>query len=252
MRVIGYILSPLWKLWFMLCFAIPFLLLFPFFYLALRMGHFDQVYRLKRFWARIIVYGSGIIPRIRYKKKKYKLPQPCVIVSNHTSYLDIVLSPFYINHTAVYMGKYELLKAPLFKVFFQYLDIPVNRRSITGSHRAFSQAGSKLEQGLSQVIYPEGTISSSGKLKPFKNGAFKLAIEKQVPVVPVANLNNWHFLQNGGFFKSNGRPGLARIVVGEPIDTKGLSEKNVPELKEKVYTFIERELQEYNAKHHRY
>ena len=146
------------------------------------------------------------------------------------------------------MGKYELLKIPLFKYFFVYLDIPVNRKSIKDSHKAFSDAGKKLDEGLTQVIYPEGTISERGKLRPFKNGAFKLAIEKQVPVVPVVNLNNWWFLQNGGFFKSNGRPGIPEIVVGDPISTIGMTEKNIPELKEKVYTFIHTELEKFNGK----
>jgi 1-acyl-sn-glycerol-3-phosphate acyltransferase len=211
------------------------------------MGQFDYVYRLKRFWARIICFGSGIIPSIRYQSKRYNLPKPCVVVSNHTSYLDIVLSPFYITHTAVYMGKSELLKAPLFGAFFVYLDIPVNRKSITDAHKALVTAGKKLDQGLSQVIYPEGTISNEGKLKSFKNGAFKLAIEKQVPIVPVANLNNWKLLQNGGFFKSHGSPGIARMVVGDPIETKGMDEKNLEELKNKVHNFIQSELNTYNG-----
>jgi 1-acyl-sn-glycerol-3-phosphate acyltransferase len=189
-----------------------------------------------------------VIPVISYENKKYKLPQPCVITSNHTSYLDIIFSPFYITHTAAYMGKHELLKIPLFGLFFVHIDIPVKRSSFTEAHKAFSIAGKKIDAGLSQVIYPEGTISSSGKLRAFKNGAFKLAVEKQVPIIPVANLNNWHFLQNGGFFKSNGRPGIARIVVGEPISTVGLNEKNIPELKEKVHTFIQTELDKFNGK----
>jgi len=249
MKILRHIFMPLWKVWFVLCFTVPFLLLFPLFYFGLVTRQYDFVYRLKRFWARIISIGSLVIPVITYQSKKYKLPKPCVVASNHTSYLDIIFSPFYITHTAVYMGKHELRNIPLFGNFFKYLDIPVNRSSITGSHKAFSSAGQKLDKGLSQVIYPEGTISSFGKLRPFKNGAFKLAIEKQVPIIPVANLNNWHFLQNGGFFKSNGRPGIARIVVGNPISTKGLSEKNIPELKEKVHTFIQTELDKFNGKH---
>lgn len=248
MKFIAIIFRPIWKLWFMLSFALPFILLFPIFYVALRLGKFDFVYKLKRFWARIICILSGIVPVITYKNGKSGLPQPCIVASNHTSYLDIVLSPFYINHTAVYMGKYELLKAPLFKYFFVYLDIPVNRKSVTDAHRAFITAGEKLDKGYTQVIYPEGTISSAGKLKAFKNGAFKLAIEKQVPIVPVVNLNNWHLLQNGGFFKSHGRPGLARIVVGEPISTVGMDEKNIAELRDKVHTFIAAELEKYNGK----
>lgn len=248
MNLLGYIFRPLWKAWFALCFAVPFLILFPFFYVALVRGNFDQVYRLKRFWGRIISISSGVIPIVIYRSAEKKLPKPCVIVSNHTSYLDIVFSPFYIDHTAVYMGKYELLKIPLFKYFFIYLDIPVNRKSVTDAHKAFITAGKLIDQGLSQVIYPEGTISSEGRLKPFKNGAFKLAIEKQVPIVPVVNLNNWLFLQNGGFFKSHGRPGIARIVVGEPISTEGMTEKNLSELRDKVHNFIKEELESYHGK----
>ena len=129
-----------------------------------------------------------------------------------------------------------------------YLDIPVNRRKNTDAHKAYSESGKKIDKNISVVIYPEGTISSEGKLRAFKNGAFKLAIEKQVPIVPVANLNNWHLLQNGGFFKSCGRPGLARIVVGEPISTVGMDEKNIAELRDKVHTFIASELEKYNGK----
>jgi 1-acyl-sn-glycerol-3-phosphate acyltransferase len=198
----------------------------------------------------MIAFGSFLYPLIYYKSRKYRLPHPCVVVSNHTSYLDIVFSTYYIHDTAVYMGKYELLKIPLFKYFFVYLDIPVNRRSLTDAHKAFREAGSRLDQGLTLVIYPEGTISSSGQLRAFKNGAFRLAIEKQVPIVPVVNLNNWHYLQNGGFFKSNGSPGVPEILVGDPIPTAGLTEKNVPEIKEKVTTFMKQELERFNGKYH--
>ncbi len=153
-----------------------------------------------------------------------------------------------MDHTAVYLAKAELLKIPLFKYFFVYLDIPVDRKSRTGSHKAFVDAGKKIDQGLSVIIYPEGTISDKGKLRPFKNGAFKLAIEKQVPIVPVVNLNNWWLLENGGFFKSNGRPGIAHIVVGDVLETKGLTEENMEELKQKVYTFTQNELDKFYGK----
>ena len=207
-----------------------------------------MAFRLKRLWSRIIHIGAFLYPVITYKSKKYKLPRPCIIVSNHTSYLDIVLSTLYIDHTAVYMAKAELLKIPLFKYFFVYLDIPVNRKSVTGAHKAFIDAGKKIDEGLSVVIYPEGTIPKENKLLPFKNGAFKLAIEKQVPIVPVVNLNNWWFLQNGGFFKSNGRPGIPRIIVGDPLETKGMTEKNINELKEKVFKFTQQELDKFYGK----
>jgi 1-acyl-sn-glycerol-3-phosphate acyltransferase len=247
MKIIKLVLSPLWKILLILSFSLPFLVMFPIFYISLVTKNFDFAFRLKRFWSRIICFGSFLYPSIRYVSKKYKLPKPCIIVPNHTSYLDIVFSPFVVDHTAVFMGKSELLKIPLFKYFFVYLDIPVNRKSMTDSHKAFSDAGKKLDEGLSVIIYPEGTIGDRGKLRPFKNGAFKLAIEKQVPIIPVVNLNNWWFLENGGFFKANGRPGFPKIVVGDPIYTKGLEVKDAAELKDKVHTFIHNELKIFNG-----
>jgi 1-acyl-sn-glycerol-3-phosphate acyltransferase len=175
------------------------------------------------------------------------MPQPCIFVGNHTSYLDIVLSTFYIDHLALYMGKAELLKAPLFKTFFKGMDIPINRKSRGDSHKAIQRAGNEIEKGRSMVIYPEGTISSSGVLKPFKNGAFKLAIEKQVPIVPVVNLNNWKLLQNGGFFKSNGCFGVAKTVILEPISTTGMTEENLVDLRDRVFKQINDTLIEYNG-----
>jgi 1-acyl-sn-glycerol-3-phosphate acyltransferase len=239
---------PLWKVLFALSFGIPFLVLYPLFYWALKTQRWDLVFKLKRFWARCISIFSFVFPKVIYTKEKYKLPKPCVIVGNHTSYLDICYSPFYIDHTAIYMGKYELMKIPLFGNFFKYMDIPVNRKSVTDAHKAFTKAGEMIDKGVSMVIYPEGAISSEGKLKPFKNGAFKLAIDKQVPIIPVVNVNNWRYLQNGGFFKSNGRPGRPIIVVGEPIITKGLTIENLNELKEKVFNFTQAQIEKYDGK----
>lgn len=248
MKLFRYILSPLWKIWFVLWFVLPFIFMFPIFYVALRLKKFDFVFKLKGIWARIICFFTFLYPIVSYQSKKYKLPRPCVIVSNHTSYLDIIFTPFYVDHVAAWIGKYELLKIPLFKYFFVYLDIPVNRKKNTDAHKAFTDSGKKIDNNISVVIYPEGTISESGKLRIFKNGAFKLAIEKQVPIVPVVNLNNWHFLQNGGFFKSNGRPGIPQIYVGDAISTLGMTEKDVAELKEKVHTFINDELNKFMKK----
>lgn len=209
-------------------------------------GQIRLAYGLKKVWAFLICFFAGIIPVIKYQKK-YEWPKKCVVAGNHTSYLDICLSVFYMKHTALYMGKVELLKAPLFNIFFKRMDIPVDRKSRMGSHKAFTQAGEKIDQGYGMVIYPEGTIAETGILRPFKNGAFKLAIEKQVPIIPVANLNNWKLLQNGGFFKSLGRPGLARIVVGAPISTKGMTEENLVDLRNQVHAFIQGELDKYAA-----
>jgi 1-acyl-sn-glycerol-3-phosphate acyltransferase len=195
-KIIKFIFAPIWKTWFFIGFVISFLILYPFFFITIKTQHLDTAFKIKRIWTYCISIFSGIFPVLIYKTKSKKMPQPCIFVGNHTSYLDIVLSTFYIDHLAIYMGKAELLKAPLFRTFFKGMDIPVNRKSRVDPHKALMRAGIEIDKGRSMVIYPEGTISSFGKLKPFKNGAFKLAIDKQVPIVPIVNLNNWKLLQN--------------------------------------------------------
>ncbi|HRD41091.1 MAG TPA: hypothetical protein PLC65_20860, partial [Bacteroidia bacterium] len=81
-----YTLMPLWKVWFILCFSIPFLILYPLFYVAFITKQLRFAYALKKVWAFLIVLFAGIIPVIKYKKK-FKWPHKCVVVSNHTSYL---------------------------------------------------------------------------------------------------------------------------------------------------------------------
>ncbi|GAB4206315.1 MAG: hypothetical protein Fur0023_16070 [Bacteroidia bacterium] len=191
---------------------------------------------------------SGLIPHIRYPYGKFDFPAPAVVVANHTSYLDILFSVFYIKKPAVFMGKAELLKIPLFNIFFKYFDIPVRRENPKDAVRAFEKAAEWIDKGFCVIIYPEGTISPQGKLKSFKNGAFRLAVQKKVPIVPAVNLNNWHLLENGGFFKSNGFPGIAHIVVGKPVDTSFYSEQNLVDLQSEIRNFIETQLNQYYGK----
>lgn len=242
------IVITLWKSWFALVFSMSLLALFPIFYLLLITKQFKLVYRFKQIWAFLICLFSGLAPKITYPQGKFKFPSPCIITPNHTSYLDILFSVFYIHQPAVFIGKAELLKIPVFNIFFKYFDIPVRRQNPIDATRAFEKAGEWIDKGFCVVIFPEGTISPQGKLKPFKNGAFKLAIQKKVPIIPVANLNNWHLLENGGFFKSNGFPGIAHIAVGKPIDTSEYTEKNLLDLQLKVKQFIQEQLNNYYEK----
>ena len=248
MKTVKFIFAPIWKTWFFIEFVLTLIILYPLFFFTIKTGRLDAAFKVKRFWSGCIAYLSGIIPVIIYKSKSKKMPQPCVFAGNHTSYLDIVLSTFYIDHLAIYMGKAELLKAPLFRTFFKGMDIAVKRTSKMDAHKAFTLAGNEIDKGRSMVIFPEGTIPKHNKMIPFKNGAFKLAIDKQVPIVAVVNLNNSQLLENGGYFKTNGRPGIAKSVILEPISTKGLTENDVEALKEKVYNLIHNTLIEYNGK----
>ena len=239
----------LWKFWFLLNFVLGLIVLFPIFYFLLsKKKWFPKAFQLKKFWAKWILYIPGIFVKIKHATPAKSLPFPSVYCANHASYLDIVLNYLVVPHYFVSMGKQELNKAPLFRIFFKEMNILVDRKSNSGSHRAFIRAGQEIDKGHNVFIFPEGAISSSAKLLNFKNGAFRLAIDKQIPIVPITYLNNWKILQNGGFFKVSGRPGISRVVVHEPIPTTGLTLDDLVPLRTKVREIILNELNNYNNK----
>jgi 1-acyl-sn-glycerol-3-phosphate acyltransferase len=241
----GLLPRALWKLFFILNFVAGLIVLFPVFAVLLtKRKRYTAAFRLMRFWARWVAHVPGVFVSIRRECPKEELPEACIYVANHASYLDIVLSYIAIPKYFVYMGKMEIEKAPLLRIFFRDMNIYVDRKTRSGSYAAFVAAGQKLAKGESIFIYPEGTIESRGNLKPFKNGAFRMAIEHQVPIVPVTFKNNWKLLQNGGFFKSHGRPGLAKIVVHKPVSTKGLTEADLVSLRHSVRETILNELKQ--------
>lgn len=237
----------LWKLWFVLNFLLTLLLLYPVFLILLsREKWFRNAFHVMRFWGNWLCYGAGLFPKIRYEINKLQIPHPCIYVANHSSYLDIILSCVAIPRYFVFVGKQELDKAPLFRIFFKRMHILVNRKSNVDSHRAYLRAGERIDKGESVLIFPEATISSSGKLISFKNGAFKLAIDKQVPIVPLVFFDNWKHLQNGGFLTSNGRPGLLRAHMLHAVPTKGMTNADLIPLREKLKDIIQRTLEKYS------
>ena len=243
MKYLLIIPRALWKLWFIINFLITLLLLYPAFLLLLsREDWFGGAFRLMRIWANWLCYGAGILPSVRYDLSKKNIPKPCIFVSNHASYLDIVLSYVVIPQYFIFVAKHELDRAPLFRIFFKRMNILVNRQSNVDSHRAYVKAGERIDKGESVFIFPEAGISSSGKMIPFKNGAFKLAIDKQVPIVPIIFPDNWKHLQNGGFFKANGRPGIVRAVMLPVVATKGMTNADLLPLREKLRVIIQETL----------
>ncbi len=234
----------IWKIFFLLNFGIGLLLLYPFFLILLsNKKWYPLAFKLMRFWAKWITLIPGIIASIDWEIPKEKLPQPCVYCANHVSYLDIVMSYIVVPNYFVFMGKEELKKAPLFNIFFKNMNILVDRKSKISAHRAFVRAGNDIKKGHSVFLFPEGGIfSNNGQLKKFKNGAFKLAIEHQVPIVTITYLNNWKIMQNGGFFKVYGNPGISKIIVHQPISTIGMTEENLISLRTKVHNMIQQDL----------
>lgn len=249
MNYLYIIPRTLWKTLFVLNFLIGLVILYPLFYLLLsKKEWFPKAFQLKKIWAYWILSVPGIFVKIKRETPAGNLPNPAVYIANHASYLDIVINYLAVPHYFVSMGKQEIDKAPLFRIFFKEMNILVDRKSISGSHKAFIRAGHEIDKGHNVFIFPEGGISSSGALLNFKNGAFKLAIDKQIPIVPISYLNNWRRLQNGGFLKVKGGPGVSRVIVHTPIPTLGMTENDLVSLRTKVRDIIMNELNNYNNK----
>ena len=199
----------IWKTIFLLNFVLGLLVLYPFFAILLsRKAWFPAAFRLKKFWAAWIMLIPGLFLSVKRKVPVSALPKTCIYCGNHVSYLDIIASYLVIPNYYVFMGKQELDKAPLFRIFFKEMNILVDRSSNIGSHRAFLRAGADLDKGSSVFLFPEGTISSAGKLRGFKNGAFKLARDERVRILPVA-------IHGAGNLLPKGRavPGEAHVKI---------------------------------------
>ena len=229
----------LYKVWFVLVFFGSLVILYiPFRILLKRPQRYYRAFRLKRVWASFLRRASGVSLRI---ERHAPLPDPpYVICSNHSSYLDIIQMYNVIPRYFLFIGKYELLKWPLFNIFFKGMNIAVNRGNTVEAAQAFRRAAQAIDRGTSIAIFPEGTIPAfTPRMKPFKDGAFKLAIEKQVPVVPVTFLDHWRLFGEPLEIMSRARPGVARVVVHAPIPTKGMTEADQIALRKQVYAVIE-------------
>ena len=232
----------LYKVWFALVFFSSLLVLYiPFRILLKRPQRYVRAFRLKRRWAGFLQWGVGV--PLRVERKHDLPPAPYIICSNHSSYLDIIQMYNVVPQYFLFIGKYELLKWPLFNIFFKGMNIAVNRGNKMEAAKAFRKAAQALDRGTSIAIFPEGTIPAfTPRMKSFKDGAFKLAIEKQVPIVPITFLDHWRYFGEPTELMGRARPGSARAVVHAPVPTTGLTEADLVGLRSEVYRIIEEPL----------
>ncbi len=211
------LLSILYKTYFFLIFALSLVLLYPFFYwhLVVKNNH-QSAFNLKKLWAYFLFYGS--FNRIQISGKEHlSKGDSHIICPNHSSYFDIIAAYIAFDTPFVFMGKAELLKWPLFRIFFKYMDIAVNRSSPTGAARAMIKSKQALEKGYSLILFPEGTISKQRPtLSHFKPGAFKLATEINKPVIPVTFNGNWKVI-NVQSLGALSLPRKIRVDIHPPI-----------------------------------
>lgn len=252
--VLKWVLFPLrfaYKLWFGFIFFGTLLLLYvPFQLLLRRERDHPRAFRLMNMWNRVL-NPLLLVPVKRVSMAPLPRP-PYVICANHGSYLDIVHMYSLGLDYFLFMGKYELLRWPLVGMFFRRMNIAVNRGSRTEAAKALIRAARAIDRGVCVALFPEGTIPHTvPRMKHFKDGAFKLAIEKQVPIVPITFLDHWKLFGEPGELFSRGHPGLAHAVRHPCIDTRGMTEADLDGLRRRVYDAIEGPLAKYAPKNGR-
>ncbi|MBK9400641.1 MAG: 1-acyl-sn-glycerol-3-phosphate acyltransferase [Bacteroidetes bacterium] len=239
MKYLSFLLRRIWCVWFFLSGFLFFLPLYPVFLLLLsREDWFIYAWRLKKIWAHWILFTTGIWYTIK-KESALDPKQAYIITPNHSSYLDILTANIAFPNYFHFMGKAELRNVPMFNIFFKRMNISVDRSSIKDSHKAYKRARKDLVKGISLAIFPEATIPPCApELGPFKNGAFKLAIEMQIPIVPITFLDNWSIFPDRENAKMLLRPGRSRIIIHKAISTTGLTEADANSLRDQVREII--------------
>lgn len=232
------------SIWCAIVFIVVYLLIFPFHVILLLLKKEwanDLSHRLNTIWGTIGLLSSGVYVK-SINRGKVNPKGVYIFAPNHSSYLDIPVCNIAILNSFRYLGKAELSRVPLFGFMFSRLHIPVNRGSVTASFRSFQLAAAKLQAGRSMLIFPEGTIPDKSQvtLLKFKDGAFRLAIENKVPVVPMAILGADRALADNGKWLL--QPTTIRVVFGDPIETAEMSLDETPALRDKVYDWMHAQL----------
>ena len=231
----------LFKIWFLYSSVIFFSCMFVFLPLSAlalvlgeKYGRFLSCFFL-RSWGFLFSMVIGIIYKVR-GRDNIKENLPAVFISNHRSFLDTPAAYMAINTRFMPLGKIEMQKVPFFGWFYPKVVVVVNRASLESRKKSMLLMKKRLNEGTSIFIFPEGSMNRSDKvLTDFYDGAFQLAIEAQVPIIPMAISNSADLLPP---YKTNVYPGVARIEILKPVLTENLKRQDIDELKNKVYSQI--------------
>lgn len=240
MAMIKYPFWLLYRIWFYVLVAIPIIVLFPILLVSIsREKWYPFFFKLARFWARFILIGMGF----NYKIIKEEVPNPknsYMFIANHTSMTDIMLMLAAVKNPFVFVGKKELANIPLFGFFYKRTCILVDRGSAKSRQAVFLRAQRRLKQGLSICIFPEGGVPEEHVvLDDFKDGAFRLAINHEIPIVPLTFYDNKKRFSYTFF---SGGPGLMRAKIHKFLQTKSLKIEDTKALNQKSRAIILTEL----------
>ncbi|WP_200976084.1 1-acyl-sn-glycerol-3-phosphate acyltransferase [Echinicola sp. 20G] len=235
------VLRRIYSIYGTIIFILSFLILLPFFIITIEIPGLKKYgRRLNGIWSK--VFFTGLFIRVKVENKKYLKEHPqYIIVANHFSYLDIPVIGL-MSKDAVFIGKSSLGKVPVFGYMFKKLHIAVDRSSFRSRGETLKKTKEVIDEGSSVILFPEGGIRSTNppEMAQFKDGAFNLAFEKQIPVIPVTLSYNHLILPDDNKFLLNYKP--VKVVIHPPVVPNGPEKEAIAEMKSNCHKTIQQQL----------
>jgi 1-acyl-sn-glycerol-3-phosphate acyltransferase len=178
-------------------------------------------------WGKINIYTAPSLVTVSGRANARRHPA-YVIVANHQSLFDIPILYGWLGLDLKWVMKKELRKIPFLGIASERMGhIIIDRSDTQAAVASINAARERLEDGTSIIFFPEGTRSRNGRLGAFKKGAFRLALELQLPILPVTLSGTRDILPPDGV---NLLPGHARMIIHAPIPTTGIAIEQLEEL----------------------
>jgi 1-acyl-sn-glycerol-3-phosphate acyltransferase len=205
-------------------------------HIAHYVSRYWSVFLFIMFFIRIKIYGS----------ENKDLNKTYVIVANHNSQLDIPLAAIVCKNTFRFLAKKELSKIPLLGWIISKLYVLVDRSKTANRSKSIEAMTYSLRENVSMFIFPEGTRNRTKEpLIHFHDGAFKLAVQSQTPIIILTMIGTRELLSPLRPIEL--RPGKTIAVWSGPIETAGLTNTDVPVLKEQTRKIVLENLEKYSA-----
>ena len=231
-RAFGFV----WALWAGFWFMFVVILFTPVY--AVVLGIFGKKYSMKCVWINChylspFLLGVSLIRIKVFGKEKVSANRSYVFVANHLSQVDIIASASTVPQPIRFLAKSETKNIPVFGYMVKMLGIVVDRQSKESREKSVMYMAEELRKGHCLFLYPEGTRNRTDQpLKEFKDGAFRVAIMAQVPIVVQTLVGTKKVNDPEGLVQLY--PGTVEVHFSEPIETKGMTANDVERLKERV------------------
>ncbi len=201
-------------------------------------------FKVGRLWAWLIMKTNRVQVIVEGLEKI--LPERSyVFISNHTSNLDPLAVAWKLPHTLRFVGKKALEKIPLFGFAARHAGVIfIDRNDTPKAIESINKTIRELRCGISPYFYAEGSRSSGGELKPFKKGGVVLALKARLPIVPITVLDGYKLFPKRSIHI---KPGIMRVVIGDPIETSSLLEEDRDKILENVRAIIYRNIEKYDG-----